>query len=77
MTPLGKTIFAALSLALLIGGTVALRHGRTSTPSSEPVAPAQVAQAPAPETVLEPPKTLSVDAGPSEEQALPEDGSGS
>jgi hypothetical protein len=75
MTPLGKTIFAALSLALLIGGAVAFRHGRTSAPSSAQVAPAQMAQAP--ETVLEPPKTLSADAGTTEQEPLPEDGSGS
>jgi hypothetical protein len=77
MTPLGKTIFAALSLALLVGGAVVVRHERTSAPSSAQIPPAQMAQAPAPETVLEPPKTLSADAGTSEEEPLPEDGSGS
>jgi hypothetical protein len=75
MTPLGKTIFAALSLSLLVGGTLALRHERTPEAPPAQVAPARVAQAP--ETPLEPPKTLSADAGVDEQEPLPEDGSGS
>jgi len=75
MTPLGKTIFAALSLAVLVGGAIALRHKPTPASSPLQVAPAQMAQAP--ETVLEPPKTLSADAGTVEQEPLPEDGSGS
>jgi hypothetical protein len=76
MTPLGKTIFAALSLAVLAGGTLALRHGRTAEAQPARVAPAQAAQAP--ETPLEPPKTLSApDVGTSGQEPLPEDGSGS
>ncbi|HET7787829.1 MAG TPA: hypothetical protein VFP52_09380 [Myxococcales bacterium] len=76
MTPLGKTIFAALSLALLLGGTLALRRERKPEVQPAQVAPAQVAQAP--ETPLEPPKTISApDAGMGEQEPLPEDGSGS
>lgn len=73
MTTLGKTIFAALSLAVLVSGTLALRH---EPPAS--AAPAQMVAAQPPESALEPPKTVSADAGVrEEEEPLPEDGSGS
>jgi hypothetical protein len=75
MTPLGKTIFAALSVAVLVGGTLALRNRPQPA-----VQPAQLVAAQPPETALEPPKTVSADAGPSsieEQEPAPEDGSGS
>lgn len=75
MTPLGKTIFAALSLALLAGGAIALRHKPPPAVPPAQIAPAQVAQAP--QMTPEPPKTLSADAGPTDEEPPPEDGSGS
>jgi hypothetical protein len=80
MTPLGKTIFAALSAAVLVGGTLALRHRpRPAVPPAQ-LAPAQLVAAQPPESALEPPKTVSADAGPSsigEQEPAPEDGSGS
>ena len=72
MTTLGKTIFAALSLAVLVSGTLALRH---KPPATE--APAQMVASQPPERALEPPRTVSADAGTVEEEPLPEDGSGS
>jgi hypothetical protein len=77
MTTLGKTIFAALSLAVLVSGTLALRH--KPPPKDEPaqVAPARMVASQPAESALEPPKTVSADAGAVEEDPLPEDGSGS
>ncbi len=80
MTPLGKTIFATLSLAVLVGGALGLRHRPQPAVPAAPLAPAQLVAAQPPETALEPPKTVSADAGPSsidEQDPAPEDGSGS
>ena len=73
MTPLGKTIFAALSLAVLVGGAIALRH--KPAPAASPAQAAQVAQVP--QMTPEPPKTMTADAGATDEEPPPEDGSGS
>ncbi|HEY5675880.1 MAG TPA: hypothetical protein VIR81_03805 [Myxococcales bacterium] len=77
MTTLGKTIFAALSLAVLVSGALALRQGRKATEAPAQVAPAQMVASQPAETALEPPKTVTADAGVVEEEPLPEDGSGS
>ncbi len=81
MTTLGKTVFATLSVALLIGGTLLLRN----KPEPErarigQLSPAQMAELhPAPKAV-EPPKSAPApDAGDKSEPPEPdlEDGSGS
>ncbi|MGE5049731.1 MAG: hypothetical protein ACM3PC_14220 [Deltaproteobacteria bacterium] len=77
MTTLGKTIFAALSLAVLVSGTLALRHESKTTDAPAQVAPAQMVASQPAETPLEPPKTVTADAGAIEEEPLPEDSSGS
>jgi hypothetical protein len=80
MTPLGKMIFAALSVAVLVGGAVALRQQPEPAVRPAQVAPAQMVTAQPPERALEPPKTVTADAGPSsglEQEPAPEDGSGS
>jgi hypothetical protein len=78
MTPLGKTIFAALSLAVLVAGTLALRQKPKVTDAPAQVEPAQMVAAQPPESALEPPRTVSADAGVhDDEEPAPEDGSGS
>jgi hypothetical protein len=82
MTNLGKTVFVALSLAVLIGGTLALRSKPEPVPraqlTSSQVADLQPAAKPA-----EPPRASRVavtpDAGSAAEPQDPEleDGSGS
>jgi hypothetical protein len=77
MTTLGKTIFAALSLAVLVGGALGLRHRPQPAVRPAQLAPAQVVAAQPADRALEPPRTVSADAGVEEQQPAPEDGSGS
>jgi hypothetical protein len=79
MTPLGKTLFVTLGLAVLIGGMLALRS-EPDPVTRVALTPAQVAELQPPAKPMDPPKAAPVsDAG---DQALPpepeiEDGSGS
>jgi hypothetical protein len=84
MTPLGKTIFATLSVAALIGATLALRHKSSPVAPRAQLTPAQLAEMQPPPKAPEPPRavsasTASADSGVAEEPQDPdiEDGSGS
>jgi hypothetical protein len=82
MTPLGKTVFVTLSLAVLIGGTLALRSKPEPVPRAQ-LTSAQVAELQPAAKPAEPPKAARVavtpDAGSAAEPEDPEleDGSGS
>jgi hypothetical protein len=82
MTPLGKMILAALSVALVIGATIALRQRPATAPAHPQLTPAQLAEIKPPEKAPEPPKAVSVPAHDGADVAEPdepdlEDGSGS
>jgi hypothetical protein len=82
MTTLGKTMFVILSLAVLIGGTLALRSKPEPLPRAQ-LTSAQVAELQPAAKPAEPPKAtraaLTPDAGSAEKPEDPEleDGSGS
>ena len=83
MTTLGKTLFFTLSLAVLIGGTLALRE-KSETTSRAQLSPAQLAEIQSAAKPAEAPKvappavegqSASTDAEPPDAEL--EDGSGS
>ena len=83
MTTLGKTLFFTLSLAVLIGGTLALRE-KSETTSRAQLSPAQLAEIQSAAKPAEPPKAsrppvheqgADTDAEPQDPEL--EDGSGS
>jgi hypothetical protein len=83
MTTLGKTLFVTLSLAVLIGGTLALREKSETTPHAQ-LSPAQLAEIQFATKPAEPPKIApppaneqgtGSDAEPQDSEL--EDGSGS
>jgi len=83
MTTLGKTLFVTLSLAVLIGGTLALREKSDTAPRAQ-LSPAQLAEIqpaakPAEAPKVAPPQaegqTTRTDAEPPDAEL--EDGSGS
>ncbi|OLC77840.1 MAG: hypothetical protein AUG04_07955 [Deltaproteobacteria bacterium 13_1_20CM_2_69_21] len=83
MTTLGKTLFVTLSLAVLIGGTLALRERSEKAPRAQ-LSPAQLAEIQPPAKPAEPPKAARphVDEHGADTEAEPqdpelEDGSGS
>ena len=82
MTTLGKTVFAILSVAVLIGGTLALRSKPEPLPRAQ-LSSAQVAELQPAAKPAEPPKAtraaINPDAGNAEKPEDPEleDGSGS
>lgn len=83
MAPVAKWIFISLSVAMLVGATLALRNG-TSSPSPAPtLTPSQLAElkpSPAPEppkATLKPVNDPSNLPPPPEEEPEVEDGSGS
>lgn len=83
MTTLGKTLFVTLSLAVLIGGTLALREKSETTPRAQ-LSPAQLAEI---ESAAKPAEAPKVAPAPVEGQSATtdaeppdadlEDGSGS
>jgi hypothetical protein len=83
MTTLGKTLFVTLSLAVLIGGTLALREKSRETPRAQ-LSAEQLAEIQPPAKPAEPPKATRPaaddhDANSEAEAQDPEleDGSGS
>ncbi len=82
MTTLGKTVFVSLSIAVLIGGTLALRSKPEPLPRAQ-LTSAQVAELQPAAKPAEPPKAtraaVAPDAGDAEKPEDPEleDGSGS
>ncbi|HXL39749.1 MAG TPA: hypothetical protein VN928_04310 [Myxococcales bacterium] len=82
MTTLGKTVFVSLSIAVLIGGTLALRSKPEPLPRAQ-LTSAQVAELQPAAKPAEPPKAtraaVTADAGNAGEPEDPEleDGSGS
>ena len=82
MTTLGRTVFVILSLAVLIGGTLALRSKPEPLPRAQ-LSSAQVAELQPAAKPAEPPKAtraaVTPDAGNTETPEDPdlEDGSGS
>jgi hypothetical protein len=83
MTTLGKTLFVALSLAVLIAGTLALRSEPDAAPPTAQLTPAQIAELQPAAKPADPPKAVRAPAGAdASEEAEPaepdlEDGSGS
>jgi hypothetical protein len=77
MTTLGKTLFVALSLAVVIAGTLALRSAEPEAASQAQLTPAQMAEIQPAVKPVEPPKARAAvdDAEPLEPEI--EDGSGS
>jgi hypothetical protein len=80
MTTLGKTVFIALSLAVLIAGTLALRCGPDEQPTHAQLTASQLAEMQPEAKPADPPKASSVTV--EEEPTMPdwdepEDGSGS
>jgi len=83
MTTLGKTLFVTLSLAVLIGGTLALRERSEKAPRAQ-LSPGQLGEIQPPAKPAEPPKAARphVDEHGADTEAEPqdpelEDGSGS
>ena len=83
MTTLGKTLFVALSLAVLIGGTLALRE-KSETTTRAQLSPAQLAEiesgvkpAEAPKVAPAPVEGQSANTDAEAPDAELEDGSGS
>jgi len=83
MTTLGKMLFVTLSLAVLIGGTLALRERSEKAPRAQ-LSPGQLAEIQPPAKPAEPPKASrppvhqqGADTGAEPQDPELEDGSGS
>lgn len=82
MTPLGKMIFATLSIALVVGATLALREKPPAAAAPARLTPAQLAEMQPSPKAAEPPRAVpgqDADGGAAAEPDEPqfEDGSGS
>jgi hypothetical protein len=80
MTTLGKTIFITLGLAVLIGGTLALRCGPDEQPAPARLTASQMAEMQPAAKPADPPKAAAstdADESPVPDWDEPEDGSGS